>query len=155
MGGYSLPIDIFLYLLLRTCVVMRRHSPRFKFSLLVQLFFLLPIFNNKYHAHSFQLHIETAPIVHHGDVYMMKKKNNKKQQPVSALRLYNIMHNIKIIKDYLETGAIVSFFSLSFRTLPYIRRGTSQPRTSVYFLHIKFFQLLKRLIFIHELYESL
>ena len=93
----------------QTCVVMRKHSPRFKFLFLVHLFFLIPIINNKYHAHSFQLHIETVPTVYHGDVYVVTRK-----LPIGVVHLYNIMYNIKYIKDCLETVAIATFSAWLF-----------------------------------------
>ena len=93
----------------QTCVVMHRHSPRFKFLFLVHLFFLLPVINNEYHAHSFQLHIETAPTVYHGDVYVVTRKF-----PIGVVHLYNIMYNIKYIKDCLETVAIATFSAWLF-----------------------------------------
>ena len=121
----------------QTCVVMRRHFPRFKCLSFVHL----PIINNKYHDHFFQLHNETAPITYHGDVYVMTRK-----LPIGVVRLY-VKH--KVHQRLLRNRSNCHFFSLAFCTLPFIRRCTSQPRISFYFLHFKFFQLLTRFIFIH------
>ena len=148
----------------RTYGVMRRYSLAFRFSLLCQFLFLLPICFSRLDVFSFNLYIEvTRTSQFNGDVFVLRMK-----LPIGVVNLHQIKRNTKFVHDCLVTGAIVTF-SLWLWVLLIMSgdvhpnpgpASTSSISTSSSSLHVSIpfpnsFNLFKHLSFIHYNVQSI